>query len=166
MTGGAAVEQVLASTGRSRSRQRHTAQRRESARRLRVPRRVADASGRRARRPRSEADPRAVMSSADARGGPIVTLEAPPRPSEPRPFVSRPLLGLGVVLLTIIPAYVTSRVTAAHETSHAIYALSDSREESGPGIDSHIREMATRYGVPENLVVAIIEVESEFDPWA
>jgi len=82
-----------------------------------------------------------------------------------RPFVSRQLLGLGVVLLTIIPAYAASRVTAATEPPQA-YRPSDLREVSGPGLDSHIKEVAARYSVPENLVVAIIEAESEFDPLA
>jgi len=101
-----------------------------------------------------------------ASGHACLTVEAPLRQAGPCPPIPRQWLGLGVVLLTIIPAYAASHLTVARETPHAVYALSDPREDSSPGIDFHIREAATRYSVPENLVVAIIEAESEFDPLA
>ncbi len=65
-----------------------------------------------------------------------------------------------------MPAYAASRLTAAPDMPHTVSGVSDLREESGPDIDSHIREVAARYNVPGNLVVAMIEVESQFDPQA
>jgi soluble lytic murein transglycosylase-like protein len=58
-------------------------------------------------------------------------------------------LGCGVLLLTIVAGYVVSRPSTAHEEPRAI-----------------IKEAATRYGVPEELIAAVIEAESQFNPRA
>ncbi len=63
-----------------------------------------------------------------------------------------------VLLLTILPVYGASRMTDAHEVAHVINAPA--------GLDSHIEDAATRYGVSPNLIAAIIEAESEFNPRA
>jgi len=105
-------------------------------------------------------------SSECASGQPILTVVAESRQAGLRPPVPRQLLGLGIVLLTIIPAYTVSRVTAAHEKPGSVYGFADRREDRASGIDDHIGEVAARYSVPKNLVVAIIEAESEFDPLA
>ena len=42
--------------------------------------------------------------------------------------VPRQLLGLGVVLVTIIPAYAASRMTAAHTQPPSVYASADRRD--------------------------------------
>lgn len=96
------------------------------------------------------------------RAEPLCTITARPRRPGRRPRITPQLLGLGVVVLTIIPAYTVSRVTAAHGTS----ALSAFRDGPGASLQSHIHEVAARYHVPEDLIVAIIEAESEFDPQA
>jgi hypothetical protein len=79
-----------------------------------------------------------------------------------RPFASRHLLGCGVLLLTIIPGYMASRLTGAHETPRVISARAGFQGQ----LDSLIEDVATRYGVPPDLIAAIIEAESEFNPRA
>ncbi len=58
-------------------------------------------------------------------------------------------LGVGLLLLTIVAAYAASR----QERSRAYSST----------IDSHITEAANRYAVSRDLVVAVIEVESQFN---
>lgn len=75
----------------------------------------------------------------------------------------RQLLGLGVVLVTIIPAYAASRMT----TIQAMHPprVSES-ERSASSLDAVVAEAAARHGVPPNLVMAVIAAESQFDPLA
>jgi soluble lytic murein transglycosylase-like protein len=63
-----------------------------------------------------------------------------------------------VLLLTILPVYGASRMTSAHEVAQVINAP--------VSLDSHIEDAATRYGVPADLIAAIIETESQFNPRA
>jgi soluble lytic murein transglycosylase-like protein len=84
---------------------------------------------------------------------------------------NRRLRGLAVLLLTMIPGYIACRVTDSHAIRHVVDTGSGLQEgivrtPSGMSIDSHIREVATRYGVSEDLIAAIIEAESEFNPRA
>src|SRR5947208_12702835 len=58
-------------------------------------------------------------------------------------------------LLTMISGFAAWRVTGA-----------DERTLSSVDIRSHIKDVATRYDVPENLVAAIVEIESRFNPRA
>jgi soluble lytic murein transglycosylase-like protein len=57
--------------------------------------------------------------------------------------------GCGILLLTVVAGYVVSRPAAAPEEPRAI-----------------IREAAERYGVSEELIAAVIEAESQFNPRA
>ena len=75
-----------------------------------------------------------------------------------RGCLSRHLLGFGVLLLTMIPGSAASRMTGAHEVAHAI--------DAPAGLDSHIKDSATRYGVSADLIAAIIAIESQFNPRA
>ena len=70
----------------------------------------------------------------------------------------RPLLGLGVLLLTMVSGYVASRVAGTHDRSHVINVSA--------ALDAHIKDVANRYGVSADLIVAIIEAESSFNPRA
>jgi soluble lytic murein transglycosylase-like protein len=67
------------------------------------------------------------------------------------PVMAR-LLGLAVLLLTIVHV-ADGRPGVAIDTA-------------APSIDSHIKEAAARYAVSEDLVAAVIEVESQFNPRA
>jgi len=58
-------------------------------------------------------------------------------------------LGVGLLLLTIVAAY-----AASHQERPRAYSST---------IDSHITEAATRHAVSKELVVAVIEVESQFN---
>jgi soluble lytic murein transglycosylase-like protein len=70
----------------------------------------------------------------------------------------RRLLGLGVLLLTMVSGYVASRVTGAHDRSDV--------NNVSAALDAHIKDVANRYGVSADLIVAIIEAESSFNPRA
>lgn len=76
------------------------------------------------------------------------------RTTDPRSAINRHLLGCGVLLLTMVSGYMVSRMAPPPETRQ----VSDA-----PGLDAHIREAATRYGFSQDLVVAIIETESQFN---
>ena len=92
---------------------------------------------------------------------------------DPLSPLARHALGLGVLLLTIVPAYAYfgSRPQPDSEimkmTREAIEA-SDSSVEVPEivEIEAHIREVAVRYDIPPILVAAIVEAESEFNPRA
>lgn len=82
----------------------------------------------------------------------------PPAVPEVASGFTRHLLGFGVLLLTMIPGYMASRTTGAHEIPHVINAPA--------GFHSQIKNVATRYGVSEDLIAAIIDIESQFNPRA
>jgi len=92
---------------------------------------------------------------------------------DPLSPLARHALGLGVLLLTIVPAYAYfgSRPQPDSEimkmAREAIEA-SDSSVEVPEivEIEAHIREVAVRYDIPPILVAAIVEAESEFNPRA
>jgi soluble lytic murein transglycosylase-like protein len=62
----------------------------------------------------------------------------------------------------MIAGYTASRVTGAHEIPHGAKALT----RAPAGLHFHISEVATRYGVSEELIAEIIEAESGFNPRA
>lgn len=115
---------------------------------------------------KSSAGSRAIASPVNPSDQPLPTMEVPRRPSGPCARVSRELLGFVIVVLTIVPAYAASRLTSPPVAPPEVAALSSLGAQSDWDLDSHIRDVAARYRVPERLVVAIIEVESEFDPQA
>ena len=79
------------------------------------------------------------------------------RALESQQFVVRRLLGFGILLLTIVPAYLASHVRIGNDV------LGAPSSTAVPTIESHIKEAANRYAVSEELVVAVIEVESQFN---
>lgn len=86
--------------------------------------------------------------------------------------VRRHVLGLGVLLIAIVPAYVAFRVPLPDAL--VAFVEADVREAedvevheiSVADIKAHIRDVAARYGVSARLVAAIVEAESEFNPRA
>ena len=86
--------------------------------------------------------------------------------------VRRHVLGLGVLLIAIVPAYVAFRVPLPDAL--VAFVEADVREAEDPevpeisvaDIKAHIRDVAARYGVSARLVAAIVEAESEFNPRA
>lgn len=86
----------------------------------------------------------------------------------------QPLLGLGILLLTMIPGYIASRPTGVSES---VTDVNEGRQSSTRidfyirtdfhiRVESDIRELATRYGLSEDLIAAVIEAESGFNPRA
>ncbi|HXH83529.1 MAG TPA: lytic transglycosylase domain-containing protein [Candidatus Tectomicrobia bacterium] len=68
-------------------------------------------------------------------------------------------LGLVMLLLTVVPGYIVAEARRASEPARTA-------TPPAPTIDDHIREAASRYDVPEELVAAVITVESQFNPRA
>jgi hypothetical protein len=90
---------------------------------------------------------------------------------DPLSPLARHALGLGVLLLTIVPAYgyfgsktnqpESEIMRMARETTDSSVDIQEIVE-----IEAHIREVAVRYEIPPILVAAIVEAESEFNPRA
>jgi hypothetical protein len=93
---------------------------------------------------------------------------------DPLSPVARHALGLGVLLLTIVPAYgyfgsrtnqpESEIMRMARETIEATDSSVEITEIVE--IEAHIREVAVRYDIQPILVAAIVEAESEFNPRA
>ena len=80
------------------------------------------------------------------------------------------MLGLLILMLTIVPAYVASRSTPndAREIERQAPDDEDAIEEPrseflAVAIEAHIREVAVRNHIAPILVAAIVEAESEFN---
>jgi hypothetical protein len=89
----------------------------------------------------------------------------------------RQLLGLGILVLTIVAAYVVSREGTGNAVVHATdgeanHADAETDEPRAQiivdmaAIEAHIQHVAARHRVSSRLVAAIIAVESEFNPRA
>lgn len=84
----------------------------------------------------------------------------------------RYLFGLGTLVLTLVAAHSTAQMRTPDDARGGTYidAPEDLRDSvagvPAPSLDTHIRETARRYDVSEELVVAVIEVESQFNPHA
>ena len=92
-------------------------------------------------------------------------------------IIERHLLGLGVLLLTVSAGYFLSGLSggrdarpiaqeARAETAQAESNPATTETEAEISIDEHIKEVADRHGVRADLVAAVIEAESEFNPRA
>ena len=86
--------------------------------------------------------------------------------------LTRHVLGLGILLLTVVPAYLVSQANLAPSDSEAVKMARDDAADTSVEItqiveiEAHIREVAVRYDIPPILVAAIVEAESEFNPRA
>lgn len=100
---------------------------------------------------------------------PSVPAELPPRPAlATRPRHREHLLGLAVLLMVLVPAYVASQHLSPDDASTVAESTDttlDSRFDA-QAIRAHIEDVALRYRVSPRLVVAVISVESEFNPRA
>ncbi len=79
--------------------------------------------------------------------------------------VVRRLLGFGVLLLIVVSGYVASQPRVANQVplraANQVPRLG--ANAPAPTIESHIKEAASQYAVSEDLVTAVIEVESQFN---
>ena len=93
---------------------------------------------------------------------------------DPLSPVARHALGLGVLLLTIVPAYGYFGSRTNQPESEIMRMARETLETTDSSveiteiveIEAHIREVAVRYDIPPILVAAIVEAESEFNPRA
>lgn len=107
------------------------------------------------------------------------------RPRGTRPGVvasllaRRQVLGAGVLVLTIVPAWWMSReaavdapgpiagpAAAAAPGAPRADEAAEARAFSIAELDAHVRDVAMRFGLSPLLVAAVIEAESEFNPRA
>lgn len=84
-------------------------------------------------------------------------------------LLARHVLGIAVLLLTIVPAYLgsqadTQALRGASETDDGTDAVVSG--SLAMEIEAHIREVAVHYDISPLLVAAIVEAESEFNPRA
>lgn len=106
--------------------------------------------------------------------GPKATIRRLER--DPLSPLARHALGLGVLLLTIVPAYgyFGSKTNQPEPESEIMRMARETVEATDSSveiaeiveIEAHIREVAVRYEIPPILVAAIVEAESEFNPRA
>jgi Transglycosylase SLT domain len=76
-----------------------------------------------------------------------------------------PVIYIGILLaLFFAPSHVANFLSASNEGPHL--STAPPLERDALPVTVYIRAAATRYGVPENLVTAVIAVESEFNPRA
>lgn len=90
--------------------------------------------------------------------------------------LQRHLLGLGVLVLTLSTGYMLTGLPGARQAPLAAQEAprtASTEAESTPtvedpqgSVDSYIKEVAARYGMSAELVAAVIEAESEFNPRA
>ena len=93
---------------------------------------------------------------------------------DPLSPLARHALGLGVLLLTIVPAYGYFGSRVPQPESEIMRMARETVEATDSSIEiveiveieAHIREVAVRYDIPPILVAAIVEAESEFNPRA
>ena len=92
-------------------------------------------------------------------------------------IIERHLLGLGVLLVTVTTGYFVSGLSggrtaspapqiARAETTQADDGAAAPDNEPDITIDEHIKEVAARHGVRADLVAAVIEAESDYNPRA
>jgi Transglycosylase SLT domain len=88
--------------------------------------------------------------------------------------LTRHVLGLGILLLTVVPAYLVAQANLEQQESEIMRMAREAAESPDSNveitqiveIEAHIREVAVRYDIQPILVAAIIEAESEFNPRA
>jgi soluble lytic murein transglycosylase-like protein len=93
----------------------------------------------------------------------------------PDRVMERHLLGLGVLVLTLSAGYMLTGVSSAKPAAPREAQRAESDAETTPaeedsdsqgGIEAHIKKVAAQYGMSADLVAAVIEAESEFNPRA
>lgn len=92
-------------------------------------------------------------------------------------IIERHLLGLGVLLVTVTTGYFVSGLAGGRSASPAPQVARAETTQTDEGaaapenepeitIDEHIKEVAARHGVRADLVAAVIEAESDYNPRA
>lgn len=96
----------------------------------------------------------------------------------PDRVIERHLLGLGALVLTLGAGYMLTGLSSAKPATPAPQAAqraegtaaattpAEEDNESQGALDAHIKKVAAQYGMSADLVAAVIEAESEFNPRA
>jgi soluble lytic murein transglycosylase-like protein len=86
-------------------------------------------------------------------------------------LIRRHLLGMGILVVTMVSGYLVYGRTDApgSSTVSGTSIVSEAPEKSdalSSGIEAYIEDVAARYGVSKDLIAAIIEAESSYNPRA
>lgn len=86
-------------------------------------------------------------------------------------LVSKHLLGMGMLVVTMVSGYMAFGRADVPEAPSVAAApapagFPEKLETASEGIDSYIEVVAARYGVSKDLIAAIIEAESRYNPRA
>jgi soluble lytic murein transglycosylase-like protein len=86
-------------------------------------------------------------------------------------LIRRHLLGMGILVVTMVSGYLVYGRTDApgSSTVAGTSIVSEAPERSdalSSGIEAYIEDVAARYGVSKDLIAAIIEAESSYNPRA
>jgi soluble lytic murein transglycosylase-like protein len=86
-------------------------------------------------------------------------------------LIRRHLLGMGILVVTMVSGYLVYGRTDApgSSTVAGTSIVSEAPEKSdalSSGIEAYIEDVAARYGVSKDLIAAIIEAESSYNPRA
>jgi soluble lytic murein transglycosylase-like protein len=86
-------------------------------------------------------------------------------------MIRRHLLGMGILLVTMVSGYLAYGRTPAPEPPRVadtliIGEVPEKSDAVGDRIDAYIEDAAARYGVSKDLIAAMIEAESSYNPRA
>jgi soluble lytic murein transglycosylase-like protein len=86
-------------------------------------------------------------------------------------LIRRHVLGMGILVVTMVSGYLvygrTDRLESPAVAGTSIVSeVPEKSDEMSRGIETYIDDVAARYGVPKDLIAAIIEAESSYNPRA
>jgi soluble lytic murein transglycosylase-like protein len=86
-------------------------------------------------------------------------------------LIHRHLLGMGILVVTMVSGYLVYGRTDVPEPQRVAAAavvseVPEKSDAASRGIDAYIEDVASRYGVSKDLIAAMIEAESSYNPRA
>jgi soluble lytic murein transglycosylase-like protein len=86
-------------------------------------------------------------------------------------LIRRHLFGMGILVVTMMSGYLVYGRTDAPEPQRVVAAtvvsgVPEKSDAASRGIDAYIEDVASRYGVSKDLIAAMIEAESSYNPRA
>jgi soluble lytic murein transglycosylase-like protein len=86
-------------------------------------------------------------------------------------LIRRHLLGMGILVVTMVSGYLVYGRTDGAESARVastsvVGEVPEKSDAVSRGIDAYIEDVAARYGVSKDLIAAMIEAESSYNPRA